>query len=212
MQHQPDPYVDFKSNQRAMWASFTPTAMFTTPVAGQLVRFADITPGERLLDTALSAFPANPLCWSFVTVAKDEAGGSYHLRRGLLSIAPALSRVESCPAPIAGRASPKSAAVAPGDRIHDGAGLAWLSDERQSLAALRTLAQDNCHFNAWMRFARAPALVDALATDIRWSPPGSRNFSTIDYAGLAQSPCPAAVPGWGYPRADLLRKAELSAH
>lgn len=50
MQHQPDPYVDFKSNQRAMWASFTPTAMFTTPVAGQLVRFADITPGERLLD------------------------------------------------------------------------------------------------------------------------------------------------------------------
>ena len=33
-----------------MWASFTPTAMFTTPVAGQLVKFAGITSGETVLD------------------------------------------------------------------------------------------------------------------------------------------------------------------
>jgi inner membrane protein len=155
---------------------------------------ARIDPGERLLDTALSAYPANPLCWSFVTVALDAARGSYHLRRGLVSVAPGITQAASCPAPIAGRAGD-------GD-----ARLAWQSEERDSLAHLRDLQARNCHFNAWMRFARAPSLGATTATDARWSPPGSANFSTIDYADLAPSPCPHPVPDWGYPRADLLRQ------
>jgi inner membrane protein len=154
---------------------------------------ARLDPGERLLDTALSAYPANPLCWSFVTVAADAAHGSYHLRRGLVSVAPAIAPVAACPAPIAGRG-------------RDGdARLAWQSEERDSLAHLRDLQTANCHFNAWMRFARAPSIGGTTATDARWSPPGSANFSTIDYAGLASRPCPAPVPDWGYPRGDLLQ-------
>jgi SAM-dependent methyltransferase len=47
---QPDPFADLKKRQREMWASFTPTAMFTTPVAAQLVKFADIASGEKVLD------------------------------------------------------------------------------------------------------------------------------------------------------------------
>ena len=47
---QPDPFVELKNKQREMWASFAPTAMFTTPVAGQLVRFAGIKAGEQVLD------------------------------------------------------------------------------------------------------------------------------------------------------------------
>jgi inner membrane protein len=154
---------------------------------------ARLDPHERLLDTALSAYPANPLCWSFVTVAVDAAGGTYHLRRGKLSVAPAVTRVASCPASIAGRADD-------GD-----AQLAWQGDERDSLARLRDLQAHNCRFNAWMRFARAPSVDAATATDVRWSPPGSRNFSSIDYADAASSPCPHPVPAWRYPRADLLR-------
>jgi SAM-dependent methyltransferase len=45
-----DPFAQLKAKQREMWASFTPTAMFTTPVAGHLVRFAHIAPGEAVLD------------------------------------------------------------------------------------------------------------------------------------------------------------------
>lgn len=45
-----DPFAELKQRQRAMWASFTPTAMFTTPVAGHLVRFAGIARGESVLD------------------------------------------------------------------------------------------------------------------------------------------------------------------
>ena len=45
-----DPFAELKSRQREMWASFTPTAMFTTPVGGHLVRFAGIRAGETVLD------------------------------------------------------------------------------------------------------------------------------------------------------------------
>jgi len=46
----PDPFLDFKSRQREMWGTFAPVAQFTTPVAGQLVKFAGISPGEKVLD------------------------------------------------------------------------------------------------------------------------------------------------------------------
>ena len=41
---------DLKARQREMWASFAPTAAFTTPVAAHLVEFAEVKPGETLLD------------------------------------------------------------------------------------------------------------------------------------------------------------------
>ena len=46
---QSDPFADFKAQQRQMWPSFSPTAIFTTPVAGSLVAFAGIAGGERVL-------------------------------------------------------------------------------------------------------------------------------------------------------------------
>jgi SAM-dependent methyltransferase len=48
----PDPFAELKNRQRQMWASFAPTATFTTPVAAHLVTFAAIAPGEQVLDVA----------------------------------------------------------------------------------------------------------------------------------------------------------------
>jgi len=45
-----EPFADLKTRQREMWASFAPTAAFTTPVAAHLVEFAEIKPGETVLD------------------------------------------------------------------------------------------------------------------------------------------------------------------
>lgn len=45
-----DPFAEFKQRQRQMWSTFAPTAMFTPPVAGHLVRFAQVEPGEAVLD------------------------------------------------------------------------------------------------------------------------------------------------------------------
>lgn len=47
---QSDPFEGFKSKQREMWASFAPTAIFTTPIAARLVQFAGVSPGEHVLD------------------------------------------------------------------------------------------------------------------------------------------------------------------
>src|SRR3954464_4351559 len=47
---QTDPFADLKKRQRELWSTFAPTAVFTTPVAAQLVAFAQITAGERVLD------------------------------------------------------------------------------------------------------------------------------------------------------------------
>lgn len=45
-----DPFSAFKDRQREMWASFAPSATFTTPVAAHLVRFAGVAPDETILD------------------------------------------------------------------------------------------------------------------------------------------------------------------
>ena len=159
------------------------------------LRSAD--PRDRVVDTALSAFPANPLCWSFVSVARNDrdadGNAALHLRRGLLSVAPALAPVSACPASLAGMPARGT-----------GPALAWQSDDRMPLAMLRTLRRTNCHVDAWLRFARAPLISNGIATDVRWGQPGVRNFSSLWYGELAPMPCPQGVPGWGYPRGDVL--------
>jgi inner membrane protein len=159
-------------------------------VAGQA---SQALPASRLLDVPLSAFPANPLCWSFITIERSDAAGTYVLRRGVLSLAPAVTPVSACPNPLG------SAVDAPPT-----AALAWQWEQSGSLEALRSLRRTDCRIDAWMRFARAPSLQDGSATDVRFGPPGGTNFSTLPYAAQAGTPCPRYVPGWGYPRADLL--------
>jgi inner membrane protein len=147
-----------------------------------------------LLDSARTAFPANPLCWSFVSIENDEAAGHYRLRRGILSIAPGLLPVEVCPPGLAER--PAQARIGPS--------LAFLSEYEGSLADLRTLHAENCHFNAWMRFARAPQIMDSLAFDLRYASTPRGNFTTLDLADFESQPCPRYVPRWEFPRTDLL--------
>ena len=45
----------FKQQQRDMWSSFAPSAIFTTPVAANLVGFAGIGSGQRVLDVGTGA-------------------------------------------------------------------------------------------------------------------------------------------------------------
>ncbi len=45
-----DPLAAFKLVQREGWSHFGPLAVFTTPSAARLVRFAGICPGDRVLD------------------------------------------------------------------------------------------------------------------------------------------------------------------
>lgn len=49
---QTDPFVQLKAGQREDWSVFTPMETGTTMPAFELVRFAGVTPGERVLDVA----------------------------------------------------------------------------------------------------------------------------------------------------------------
>ncbi len=154
-------------------------------VADELAR---IDPGSRLLDVALTPFPANPACWSFASV--EVAGSEYRLRRGMLSLAPAVLSQAHCPAGL----NMELVSSTPGF------GLAW--EAQTPLARLRERALD-CHFAAWMRFARLPHVDDEKAIDARFSNRGG-NFTTFEFARFAGQPCAAGVPAWTMPRQDLL--------
>ncbi|MGE0870343.1 MAG: class I SAM-dependent methyltransferase [Kofleriaceae bacterium] len=47
-----DPIAQFKDNQKKAWSTFAPTEVYTARPAARLVAFAQIRPGQRVLDVA----------------------------------------------------------------------------------------------------------------------------------------------------------------
>jgi 2-polyprenyl-3-methyl-5-hydroxy-6-metoxy-1,4-benzoquinol methylase len=45
-----DPFARLKASEREHWASFAPAATFSTVPAAKLVKFAQVSPGQRVLD------------------------------------------------------------------------------------------------------------------------------------------------------------------
>jgi inner membrane protein len=149
---------------------------------------------SNVLDVSLSAFPANPVCWIFVSVETNSHTGVYGLRRGVVSIAPGVVTVADCPAGLSER---------PGQKKINST-IALLSEQQGDLKTLREASRGNCHLNAWMRFARAPLLSATGATDVRFAASVGGNFTTIRLPDFEKQECPRYIPQWAYPRADLL--------
>jgi inner membrane protein len=157
----------------------------------------DSDPESKILDVALTPFPTHPLCWIFVSVSHNEALGQYGLRRGVLSLAPGITPVAECPPGLASIDVPPDASPA----------IAFMLDVYGDVHALRELAATNCHFAAWMRFARAPLVGPEDAIDIRYPLSAADNFTRLRFADFIRKECPSAVPQWGFPRLDLLQPA-----
>ncbi|HJV88269.1 MAG TPA: metal-dependent hydrolase [Noviherbaspirillum sp.] len=151
-------------------------------------------PAIRVVDVSLSSFPTNPVCWAFVSVESNEAAGMYRLRRGVFSLLPGMMPVGGCPEGFLDGAIPTNGAR----------GIAFAQEVNDSLAQLRNLEECNCHFRAWLRFARAPMFDAESASDLRFSSSPRGNFTTLDFDAFRQKECPKHVPGWDFPRADLL--------
>jgi inner membrane protein len=149
-------------------------------------------PQARVLDVALTAFPAQPLCWSFTAIESD--GKTYLLRRGHLSLAPALLPARACPPALAADAAQEMPVVVPGVLLSG----SWQGD----VAALRQRLAADCQLAAWLRFARMPMVDADQASDLRFASTPRGNFTTMLLA--AKPACAFAVPAWGMPRADLL--------
>ncbi|MRW85251.1 metal-dependent hydrolase [Pseudoduganella sp. FT26W] len=132
-----------------------------------------MNPDVQVLDVALTAFPSQPLCWSYITM--EVTGAQYRMRGGVVHLADG-----SCPAGLS---------IAP-------------SAVTGSVQELRALKAGNCQVDAWLRFGRMPLLADGMLSDYRFAGTPRGNFTTLHISPTA--PCPAGVPAWGYPRADLL--------
>ena len=156
-----------------------------------------VDPASKVLDVVMTAFPSQPLCWAYVSVESNEAAGTYRLRRGIASLAPQWVAPLSCSAGLVEHGP--SMALAPG--------VAQFGMKQDDLGRLRTLSGDNCRVNAWLRFGRAPAFDSegGALSDYRFAMTPRGNFTTMPLA--SPEPCPTGVPGWGYPRADLLHGA-----
>ena len=151
-------------------------------------------PESRFLDGSMTSFPTNPLCWAFVSVESKEASGIYTLRRGVLSLAPGMTPVAECPAGFFDAAAQTAANPA----------IAFYSEQEGKLDTLRNLFAENCHFNAWMRFARVPLVNHDNATDIRFSSSPRGNFTTMNFDDFKDRECARFIPDWNFPRSDLL--------
>jgi inner membrane protein len=116
------------------------------------------------------------------------------LRRGVASIAPAWLAPLACPAGLVEQLP--SQTLSPG--------VLQLATASAGLQALRLLKQSNCQVDAWLRFGRAPllALTSGELSDYRFAATPRGNFTTLHFSQALK--CPDGVPGWGYPRADLL--------
>ena len=87
-----DVFAELKKRQREMWASFAPTAMFTTPVAARLVRFSQLRAGESVLDVATGT--------GVVAITAARAGArvtALDLTPELLEVARENGRTAQCP-------------------------------------------------------------------------------------------------------------------
>ncbi len=151
-------------------------------------------PASRVLDVSLSSFPTNPLCWTFSSVESNDGAGTYRVRRGLVSTVSALLPVDGCPA---GMADPTAQPT-------DTPAVAYVDQQIGDLSLLRKLRVEDCHFEAWLRFARVPMVSDGIAMDLRFSASPRGNFTALRLQDFAGKTCSNAIPGWDFPRTDLL--------
>jgi inner membrane protein len=147
----------------------------------------------RMVDAAMTAFPSNPFCWTFVSVESKEKADRYVIRSGTVSAMPRIVPVSACPPALAGTGVP-----------HQAAEITFATEDQGSLQQLRALRTGNCHVEAWLRFARAPVVNESTAYDARYATSQRGNFTTMELSALRDVACARLVPQWDFPRADLL--------
>jgi len=162
------------------------------------LRAAD--PTARVLDVVVSPMPANAVCMSVITV--EQSGKNYRVATARVSSAPALVDASDC-------ASRGGA----GPTFHQSmrqstSALRWDAEWVAPVAELAALARESCPALAALRFIRVPAwrvLGDStvMLGDVRFGGGSGNGFSDVRVPRRSVA-CPAAVPPWTPPRADLL--------
>jgi inner membrane protein len=194
----------------AIWLGATGLFAASSSVAARRIEetAAREFPRSELLDHVLSPMPANPLCWEVLLIQRDQ--GEITLRRVMLALAPELVRADACGR---GRFSSKTTAPLTTVESADAPALQWHGEIRTSIRALAEISGRDCTANAALRFMRTPYLTERdgkrILGDLRYDRELGLGFAEIE---LGSDTCPAFVPGWSPPRADLLSPPEPAAN
>lgn len=164
---------------------FASAAVFTCFFVNGRLAAKELRPtssGEEMLVSFVSPSPANPFCWSFLQMVQSESEIAY--LRGFIQPWRSAFRLDCGRYAAADHSVPQ-----PPD-------FERTAVPRRSLAALA----DNCRWQAFLRFARAPGLASCMdgavcLTDLRFSRLGRRSFATMPLDGI----CPGDLPPWNPP-------------
>jgi inner membrane protein len=160
-------------------------------------------PGVKTLDHALSPMPVNPICWEVVLAQVN--GASYAVRRAMMSIAPDWIAAEKCP-----YRRMNDGTTVPLAKVLDSGGLGWkwYGEYLMPLEQLPQLADVRCEVAAFLRFSRVPWALERhdgwVVGDLRYDREPQLGFSELELP-LNDVRCPAHMPDWTPPRADLLQ-------
>ncbi len=190
----------------ALWFSLGVIAVFSSVSfysRGQIGRqTAELFPSVTLHDVVLSPYPANPLCWSLVTVETFGEETKYRLRRGKFAPFPALVSADQCPQ-LASRGSTAYLTSVP---TLWGPQYDWEGQYQATAFDLKEFLDYSCRWQAFLRFSRAPFLQEEAgslwAGDLRFDYGPEIGFSEIEIPE-ERPPCRGWVPPWDAPRKEI---------
>ncbi len=162
-------------------------------------------PTVDLIDIVLTPLPVNPMCWQVLLVQSEVE--LVYVRRALLSIAPGLIPASQCPS--RGDVDRTTAPYAPSDAANTPT-IVWQGEIATPRQRLLEWQQKDCRAAAFMRFARAPWLIERdsawVIGDARFDHEPELGFAEIELGDASDEPCVAYVPPWEPPREDVLRE------
>ncbi|MBY0369595.1 metal-dependent hydrolase [bacterium] len=171
-------------------------------VRGRLVaENAEFNPSAVLYDVVLSPLPANPFCWSVMTIETFSEGTRYRVRRGVYAPFARFVEATQCPTrQLRTTASLREVASIWGPEYF------WEGQYQASVSDFKIFRNYSCAWNAYLRFSRAPFLSeeagDFLAGDLRFDFEPGASFAEVLLPQDADF-CNRYTPPWDPPRADI---------
>ncbi len=150
-----------------------------------------------LVDLVTTPIPANPLCYSAISL--EASGERYRASLAQVSLAPGLVPPESCPR----ERGERTARLEPVSNAGSPPGVLWYGRWQGSLGELAKLAE-RCDVAAFLRFARAPFWLRresgaVVVGDLRFDRTEKLEFTELELPARVGA-CPPNVPPWQPPR------------
>ena len=154
----------------------------------------------KVLDIVITPLPSNAACMAVITV--EQSGPDYRVVTARVSSVPAIAAASTCGAPRGVDASFHKSARRSTRAVQ------WDAEWTAPRAELASLARESCLALAALRFIRVPfwrPVDDSTLTlgDVRFGGGSGRGFSVVRVSRRSVN-CPANVPPWVPPRADVI--------